>query len=217
MRIMSIQRLRTGDIGDQVAELHDRLALGGFDISTEERNRKYFGPSTRVALGELQKRHGIDPSCETCEKTNAVLNEIQVKKTTKSFNIESPILPSPILIKSENLVSADPQVEPPSDSLTDGLTTKPESDVQAISDNPGLPRPQEKQPKSHSVRGTVTDASGNPLSGIIVSALGQSVSNGSILLQSSVSNTLGYYELVIDPESASSEQKKNPEKIYKTD
>lgn len=70
---MEVPRLRVGDSGDEVARLHEMLKLQGVEVSPEEQKRKFFGPATREAVGEFQKAHGIDPSCEFCEETAALL------------------------------------------------------------------------------------------------------------------------------------------------
>ena len=70
---MSSGMLAVGDFGDDVGRLHDRLSRLGVKVSVEERKRRFFGPSTREAVGELQKTHGIDPSCEVCTETAALL------------------------------------------------------------------------------------------------------------------------------------------------
>lgn len=65
-----------GDFGNDVAHLHERLALHGVEISAEESKRRFFGPSTREAVGEFQKTQGIDPSCEVCMATSAKLETL---------------------------------------------------------------------------------------------------------------------------------------------
>ncbi|WP_442939227.1 peptidoglycan-binding domain-containing protein [Nostoc sp.] len=67
-------RLKTGDLGDDVARLHEQLALYGVDVSPEERKRKFFGPSTREAVRVFQRTHGLDPSGEVCNQTAALLS-----------------------------------------------------------------------------------------------------------------------------------------------
>ena len=62
-------KLGTGDFGEEVARVHDSLAKHGIDVSPEERKRNFFGPTTREAIGKFQAEHGIDPTCEVCEKT----------------------------------------------------------------------------------------------------------------------------------------------------
>ncbi len=66
---MPNSRLSVGDLGEEVVHLHNRLAASGLAVAPEELKRRFFGPSTRDAVGEFQKIHGIDPSCELCDKT----------------------------------------------------------------------------------------------------------------------------------------------------
>src|SRR6266404_1349367 len=70
---MPSPRLTSGDVGDEVARLHERLELHGLQVSTEERKRSFFGPSTREAVREFQKPHSVDPSGEVRENTAALL------------------------------------------------------------------------------------------------------------------------------------------------
>ncbi|MCI0721217.1 MAG: peptidoglycan-binding protein [Acidobacteria bacterium] len=71
---MELPKLKVGDSGDEVARLQDRLEFHGVEVSPEERKRRFFGPSTREAISGFQKAHGIDPSCEVCEKTAVLLS-----------------------------------------------------------------------------------------------------------------------------------------------
>jgi peptidoglycan hydrolase-like protein with peptidoglycan-binding domain len=70
---MSSKKLTVGDIGDDVTNLQENLKKHGFNVSSEEEKRKFFGPTTREAVGEFQKIHGIDPTCEVCMATAARL------------------------------------------------------------------------------------------------------------------------------------------------
>ncbi|MBW4660244.1 MAG: peptidoglycan-binding protein [Drouetiella hepatica Uher 2000/2452] len=65
--------MKTGDLGNDVTRLHEQLAVHGVEVSAEESKRNFFGPSTREAVREFQKARGIDPSCEVCKQTAALL------------------------------------------------------------------------------------------------------------------------------------------------
>src|SRR5688572_6463610 len=71
---MSKTRLRVGDFGDAVAGLQERLRKEGLAISAEEQKRRFFGPTTREAVGRFQTGRGLDPTCDVCEKTAAQLS-----------------------------------------------------------------------------------------------------------------------------------------------
>lgn len=81
---MNSQKLNIGDVGDEVASLHNNLKKHGLNVSTEEVKRKFFGPTTREMVGEFQKIHGIDPSCEVCDKTAALLIAPPIKSTAEA-------------------------------------------------------------------------------------------------------------------------------------
>ena len=91
---MNSQKLNIGDFGDEVANLHNNLKKHGLNVSAAEIKRKFFGPSTREVVGEFQKIHGIDSSCEVCDKTAALL-------------IASPIKPIDEVTSSETRRDAD--------------------------------------------------------------------------------------------------------------
>ena len=67
--------LSVGDVGDDVAGVHELLESQGLSLPASEVERKFFGPATREALRAFQIANGIDPSCEVCEKTASLLRE----------------------------------------------------------------------------------------------------------------------------------------------
>lgn len=114
---MSFEKLNVGDFGAEVAMLQANLKKHGFKVSVEEEKRQFFGPTTREAVGEFQKAHGIDPSCEVCKQTAALLeNQSSVANivdavshadnvnsshqiSSESGLVEQPVLNSPSVIK----------------------------------------------------------------------------------------------------------------------
>ena len=52
-------RLDVGDFGDAVASLHESLRKQGFQISSDEEKRKFFGPSTKEAVRAYQLKQGL--------------------------------------------------------------------------------------------------------------------------------------------------------------
>ncbi len=71
---MASVNLRVGETGDAVARLQQTLAERGFPVSAQEVKRKFFGPATRAALLELQKRLGLDVTGSVDAKTAAALS-----------------------------------------------------------------------------------------------------------------------------------------------
>jgi peptidoglycan hydrolase-like protein with peptidoglycan-binding domain len=88
---MSSKKLTVGDIGDDVTHLQENLKKHGFNVSTEEEKRKFFGPTTREAVGEFQKVHGIDPSCDVCMATATRLEAQPVATAVAESVSLSPI------------------------------------------------------------------------------------------------------------------------------
>ena len=70
---MPSQKLSVGDVGDDVAQLHQNLARSGFSVSPEEVKRKFFGPSTRAAVSELQSANLVEATGHIDDATHAVL------------------------------------------------------------------------------------------------------------------------------------------------
>jgi hypothetical protein len=72
--IMS-ERLKQGDEGDHVAQLHQWLRTAGLAIDLAEVNARHFGERTRDALAELQRRLGVAVTGELDEITAAAIEE----------------------------------------------------------------------------------------------------------------------------------------------
>ena len=71
---MASAKLHVGEFGDEVARLHESLSKRGFAVSPEEIKRKFFGPATREAVIEIQKRLGLDATGTIDQKTAAALS-----------------------------------------------------------------------------------------------------------------------------------------------
>ncbi len=71
---MKAAKLTVGDYGDDVARLHEDLMRGGFNVPAEEAKRKFFGPATREAVSDYQRRHGLEVTGEVGATTAAALS-----------------------------------------------------------------------------------------------------------------------------------------------
>ncbi|MFH0344546.1 MAG: neuraminidase-like domain-containing protein [Chromatiales bacterium] len=71
---MPSQPLTVGMVGEKVAALHEALSALGLSIPEAETKRRFFGPATREAVCECQKRHGLKVSGEVNESTAAALS-----------------------------------------------------------------------------------------------------------------------------------------------
>jgi hypothetical protein len=130
---MEFKRLRVGDSGDEVAALHERLNLHGENVSPEEQKRKFFGPSTRRALSEFQKKNSIDPSCELCDKTESLLASEPLATKSTPASILRPSIPASLNISEPQ--AANPVIATP--TLT---STNLRAEVEAKSDT-SCPQP----------------------------------------------------------------------------
>ena len=83
---MSDKPLTLGMVGTNVAALHQALSKRGFTIAEAETQKQFFGPATRMAVGEFQKTHGIDPSCEVCMATAAKLGTTLAENAAANYN-----------------------------------------------------------------------------------------------------------------------------------
>lgn len=114
---MELSKLSIGDSGDEVTRLHERLALHGVEVSPEEQKRKFFGPSTRAGVADVQKAQGIDSTGEvTREIASVLLNQPPASSggvtTTGTAPFHSPTsgigsVPSPFGPAPSNPVPAD--------------------------------------------------------------------------------------------------------------
>ena len=71
---MGAEKLAIGAFGGLVSLLHKRLADHGFSVSTDEAAREYYGPSTRDAVREYQRKHGLVPTGVLDRATSSTLN-----------------------------------------------------------------------------------------------------------------------------------------------
>ena len=60
--------------GDEVKNLHRKLAKHGFEIPSSEIDRGFFGPGTRNAVAQWQRNHGLPVTGTVDERTNASLD-----------------------------------------------------------------------------------------------------------------------------------------------
>src|ERR1700741_389017 len=59
---MSVLNLAAGMYGPEVREVQQQLQLQGYDVSSSEIERSFFGPATRAALLRWQQQHGLPPT-----------------------------------------------------------------------------------------------------------------------------------------------------------
>jgi mannose-6-phosphate isomerase-like protein (cupin superfamily)/peptidoglycan hydrolase-like protein with peptidoglycan-binding domain len=57
---MPIGNLTVGAFGDGVRDIHSRLRQHGFDLPAAEVDRQFFGPGTREALCNFQRKYGVN-------------------------------------------------------------------------------------------------------------------------------------------------------------
>ena len=67
-------------IGTQVALLHKALKLAGVTISGNDIQKKYFGPASRNALKQFQKKHNLEATGIIDDRTSKMLNDYLKKE-----------------------------------------------------------------------------------------------------------------------------------------
>src|SRR5262249_17827704 len=72
---MPAPKLSVGDVGDDVAQLHQKLGRSGLNVSPEEIKRKFFGPSTRAAVADLQRATNVEVTGHVDDATHALLTD----------------------------------------------------------------------------------------------------------------------------------------------
>jgi peptidoglycan hydrolase-like protein with peptidoglycan-binding domain len=177
---MEFGKLSIGDFGDDVARLHKTLTSQGFEASPEEVKRKFFGPSTREAVGKFQKAQGIDPSCEVCEKTAAMLSSLPAAGSAVSPAVDAQ----------------GKEIPPSTQSAVTLSTTRPPIDVSrvpidVITQPVPLPRPQ---PVRFLVYGQVHQSNDAPVTGVTVGAFHQSP-DSTMDLGQAITNSDGGYQI----------------------
>jgi peptidoglycan hydrolase-like protein with peptidoglycan-binding domain len=123
---MEISRLRSGDSGDAVAHLHSLLELHGIEFSVDERNRQFFGPSTRIAIKAFQKANGIPPTAQVGQQAAGLL--------------ATPPIPDPTI--------ATPDPSPGVDKAAPLLESPPTPDIPAVPTTPQIPENQPEPVKT---------------------------------------------------------------------
>ena len=124
---MKNKKLKVSDLGKDVAKLQEMLKAHGFGVSGEEHQRQFFGPSTRSAVGTFQKQHGIDPTCEACETTIAVLGQTAISSTT-SFSISETVPTTTPTSGAAHQAAVPKAVDSPSDGIiSTGSSTSSDS------------------------------------------------------------------------------------------
>jgi peptidoglycan hydrolase-like protein with peptidoglycan-binding domain len=111
---MSSKKLNVGDFGADVTNLQENLKKHGFSVSAEEEKRKFFGPTTREAVGEFQKAHGIDPSCEVCMATAAQLEagSVAIAAVDSVSPVANDILSKAVAVEATAVASKTVKLAP---------------------------------------------------------------------------------------------------------
>jgi hypothetical protein len=87
--------LAAGDIGGDVARLHENLKLHGLKVSPEEQRRKFFGPSTREAVTAFQKTRGVKATGEVGPTTVAAIDTAVPTTKAPDLSARVNIVPGP--------------------------------------------------------------------------------------------------------------------------
>lgn len=183
---MGTDRLNVGDFGDDVARLQADLKKCGYKVSAEEIKRKFFGPTTREAVGEFQKAHSIEPSFEVCEATASLL---AIQPITKALADPGNISPTD---KTKTL-----KVSPETVTLTGKALRPPISSVgmPSIPDEPGTG----SAAGQYHLEGQIFLDSGLPAQGITLRLYSHGFGGAEALLGESKTDPQGGYVLSYDP------------------
>jgi Putative amidase domain len=132
---MSNKPLTLGMVGEKVAALHQALTEQGFSIPDAETKKQFFGPATRMAVGEFQKAHGIDSSCEVCKATAVKLRTTLAENAANYSQPQGQVLTAhvgsaandnqpPVKVEYLEVGSAANDSQPPVKVLTSQVGTK---------------------------------------------------------------------------------------------
>jgi Tc toxin complex TcA C-terminal TcB-binding domain/ABC toxin N-terminal region/Neuraminidase-like domain len=186
--------LSVGDVGDDVAGVHELLESQGLSLPASEVERKFFGPATREALRAFQIANGIDPSCEVCEKTASLLREGAGTKLAAA-------IPPTASAKDGSVTEAIVEQPGPGPATSSGASRIDVSGPRAAANRDGAPNfvvPSsgargETSPEQFIVRGTVTYPDGRPAVGVRVCAFDKYL-RGEEKLVDTTTDEKGQYE-----------------------
>ena len=116
---MDSVKLSVGHFGDEVVRLHESLKNHGFAVSATEAKRKFFGPSTRAAVWEFQKRQRLEVNGIVDQKTALALSSETVTTAGRSKAAHS-VAAAPTLISTPD--SSIPALRTAESSLPVGAT-----------------------------------------------------------------------------------------------
>jgi Tc toxin complex TcA C-terminal TcB-binding domain/Neuraminidase-like domain/Putative peptidoglycan binding domain/Salmonella virulence plasmid 28.1kDa A protein len=141
--------VKLGAYGAAVARLHEFLAQQGVQLPSSELDRAFFGPLTRQAVQQYQRKNGLPPSGEVDAKT-ALLIEAGIQHQVLPQK-EPAVGPAPALSS---------QVRIPSSGRTEGVP--PQEYIADISKGPPPASPPVPEGKGI-VKGTLVDQDGAPI------------------------------------------------------
>lgn len=176
---MPAPKLSVGDVGDDVALLHENLTRSGFSVSPEEVKRKFFGPSTRAAVTDLQNAASVEVTGHVDDVTHAVL---------RIPSLSPPTVASGIVAGIESTIPTVriPPVAAPSLTSNVGESTVPSAGLQ------------------HDVEGQIVLEHGLPLANMTVRLYHVGFGGKRTLIGEAGTTDQGNYKLPVLSTSASS-------------
>ncbi len=170
---MSNDHLSVGAIGDEVADLQDKLREYGFDVPPYEVERRFFGPGTREAVQKCQLEYSLKPTGVLDEATSAALRR-RVRSQPKATGTE------PISVGGRALASH---------MLASSITTISEaSGADARADS-----------EQHTVKGRIFLQHGVPASGVKLKVYARGFSGTETFLDQVDTEADGSYVLKYEP------------------
>ena len=92
---MAKLKLEVGSFGEEVKNLHRKLAKQGFAIPSSEVDRAFFGPGTRDAVLQWQRSHGLPGTGIVDERTNATLEAAPQSGSIQPQTLARSLRPGP--------------------------------------------------------------------------------------------------------------------------
>jgi hypothetical protein len=165
--------LSVGAFGDDAASVHERLQTHGYEVSSDEIDRRFFGPGTRTALRQFQIDHDLPPNGLVDGPTGAALAALLVAPAGGPSISSFAGKPIGAI---ENIRPPGPHLVAPSSAL---------ADVASTGDEDG---------KSNVVHGTLFYPGKSPAGRLNVAAFDQDI-DGENRLGSAITDAKGGYRI----------------------
>src|SRR5437868_10121277 len=109
---MPLEQLSIGAFGGNVRDIQAKLRQHGFDLPAAEMDREFYGPGTREAVSDLQRKYGLKVSGVVDVATALTLQGPAISGTSQT-SVGASRVPSANGAKGSNGARANGASQPP--------------------------------------------------------------------------------------------------------